>query len=73
MAKKCSCNLGWFVLGVVVLAFGLFALVRGLQAQWTSAEWLLPVAWYAGGALLVCVGKMLKWKGCGGCASHCPR
>lgn len=67
---KCNCNLLYMVLGVVVLALGIFLFVNGLMMQWAGGDWLMTVVWYAVGLLVMCVGKMLKWKGCGSCTAH---
>lgn len=77
MAKKmskntCECNWGAGILALILMAFGLYFLVWGVLSQVASG-----VAWnwnailmYLVGVLVVGLGKMAKYKACGGCGSH---
>ena len=72
---KCRCNPGFGILAVILFAVGLWALAAGFLAQFKSAD---PTAvnvtilgWYFAGFLLLGVGKIAKWKGCGSCGTHC--
>ncbi|MEM4240321.1 MAG: hypothetical protein QXM31_03695 [Candidatus Woesearchaeota archaeon] len=75
MAKAiCKCTPGgfvWMVIGVIVMALGVWAFVNGLRMQWSgSLEWIKVSFWYALGLLVVCIGKMIKIKGCSSCPVH---
>lgn len=70
MAAKCNCNLLYMVLGALVLGLGVFLFVKGLLLQWNNMGGWMPVVWYAVGILVMCVGKVLKLKGCGSCSAH---
>ncbi len=82
MAKKvaasgavCKCSPGgfvWMVIGVIVMALGVWAFVKGLQMQWSgSLDWIKVSFWYALGILVLCIGKMIKIKGVTKCPVHC--
>jgi len=70
----CKCTPGgfaWLILGVIVLALGFWALIKGLMMQWGgSMDWMRIAFWYALGFLVLCIGKMVKMKGCSGCPAH---
>ncbi len=67
----CKCTPGglvWLVLGVIVLALGFWAVIKGLMLQWSgSMDWMRIAFWYAVGFLVICVGKVLKCKACPMC------
>lgn len=71
----CKCTPGgfvWLIIGVIVLAIGFWALIKGVQMQWNAGglfSWMI-VFWYALGFLVLCIGKMVKMKGCSGCPVH---
>ncbi len=71
----CKCTPGgfvWLIIGVIVLALGFWAVVKGLQMQWemrSMFNWMIAF-WYALGFLVICIGKMIKMKGCSGCPAH---
>lgn len=79
MAKKkvvkagpgCSCSPAsfiWLIIGVIILALGFFALVKGINMQWVGgADWLNAGIWYAIGFLVLCIGKCVKARGCKTC------
>ncbi len=78
MKEKCTCgpsNIGWMILASIVLGIGLWLLVGGLKMQWggDSSEWLTVLLWYAGGILVMCIGKVFKWKSMSGCTAHCMK
>jgi hypothetical protein len=71
---KCRCNPAFLVVGWILGAVGLWALVGGFATQFTSAS---PAAfnanvlgWYFAGLLLIGLAKMAKWKSCGTCTAH---
>jgi len=72
----CKCTPGgfvWLVLGVIVMALGVWAFVKGLMLQWnpgTTLDWMRIAFWYALGLLVACIGRMIKWKGCSSCPMH---
>ena len=70
----CKCTPGgfvWLVIGVIILALGFYALVKGIWMQWNQgADWLQAGIWYAIGFLVMCIGKVVKMKGCAGCQVH---
>ncbi len=72
---KCECNLVWLVVGWVLGALGLWALVGGFAAQFGSsaptAVNVTVLGWYFAGLVLVGLAKMAKWKSCGSCGMHC--
>ncbi|MBI1972415.1 hypothetical protein HYS50_00230 [Candidatus Woesearchaeota archaeon] len=60
--RGCSCNMGKMILGVLLMAAGLYAVVAGFQLQ-TSFEDIGMVKiflYYVVGIFLVCVGKFFK-------------
>ena len=59
---KCRCNPGFGILAVILFAVGLWALAAGN---------VTILGWYFAGFLLLGVGKIAKWKGCGSCGTHC--
>lgn len=69
----CKCTPGsfvWLVLGVIVLALGFWAVIKGLMMQWGgSVDWMRIAFWYALGFLVICFGKVLKCKACPTCFS----
>ena len=73
-AGKCKCNLGYLVVGWILGAFGIWALVGGFVTQYASgAPTMVDVnvlGWYFAGLLLVGLAKMAKWKSCGTCHIH---
>lgn len=70
----CKCTPGgfvWLIIGVIVLALGVWSFVKGLMIQWSgSMDWMRIAFWYALGLLVICIGKMIKMKGCSGCPAH---
>lgn len=73
-STKCKCNPTWMVVGWILGAFGIWALVAGFATQFTSAA---PASvnynvlgWYFAGLLLVGLAKISKWKSCGACGVH---
>lgn len=70
----CKCTPGgfvWLVIGVIVLALGVWAFVKGFMMQWSgSMDWMRIAFWYALGLLVACIGKMIKLKGCSSCPAH---
>lgn len=72
MTCKCTpAGFLWLIIGVIVLAFGLWSLVKGLMMQWQgSMDWLRIAFWYALGFLILCIGKIIKMKGCASCPAH---
>lgn len=70
----CKCTPGgfvWLVIGVIIFALGFYSVVKGLMMQWTAgADWLNAGIWYAIGFLVICIGKVVKMKGCSGCPVH---
>jgi len=75
MAKNvCKCSPAsfvWLVVGVIVMALGVWSFVKGLQLQWSgSIEWLKASFWYALGLLVFCIGRMIKLRGCSSCPLH---
>jgi len=71
---KCKCNPAFMVLGWILGALGLWALVGGFATQFTSAAPTVVnvnvLGWYFAGLLLVGLAKMAKWKACGCCSVH---
>ena len=68
----CKCTpagLVWLVIGVVVVALGLWAIIKAIQMQWGAGgafSWNL-IFWYSLGLIVLLVGKMLKCKACPAC------
>jgi hypothetical protein len=59
------------VIGVIVMALGVWSFVKGLGLQWSAgADWIKVSFWYALGLLVFCIGKIIKMKGCSGCPAH---
>jgi hypothetical protein len=78
MAKVvCKCGPGafvWLVIGVIIMALGLWSIVKGLQLQWSgSLDWIKVAFWYALGLLILLIGKMVKMKGVLDCPAHCMK
>ena len=75
-SKKCSCNLGYLVIALVLFTLGIFLLVAGFGWQFNSSTKLgdgligMVFASYFVGLLLIALGKMAKWKCCGTCSYH---
>lgn len=67
-AGKCECNWFMMVIGVIVMAIGVFLFVKGFIAQTQSYALWMILAYYAAGILVWAIGKMLK---CKGCCGHC--
>lgn len=63
-----SC-IGWGLVGAGFMAGALLVLVMGIYMQWTSmlTPWWIIWAYYFGGFVLLCIGKMCKMKCCGMC------
>jgi len=74
--EKCTCNPAWMILSVISIAVGIFLGVQGFATQlsgqfqvsvqsgaWdtTMLGWI--IGYYFVGAILIVVGKILKWKG----------
>lgn len=75
MAKSvCKCTAGsfvWLVIGVIVMALGIWSVVKGLHMQWAgSLDWMKVSFWYALGLLVLCIGRMIKCKGASSCPAH---
>ena len=69
MAKKCTCNLGYVIVALVLMAIGLWALVQAVYMQWNNmAPMTTLLGWYFGAVVVLGIAKMLKVKG--GCSAH---
>ncbi len=68
--KKCSCNPGWLIVAVILLAIGLYGVVGGFIAQNAGFSVSTVLPWYFVGILLLVFGKMCKWKSHGACPAH---
>jgi hypothetical protein len=68
---SCTCTPGsfvWLVIGVIIVALGIWAGVKGLMMQWGgSMDWMRIAFWYALGLLVICIGKVVKCKACPSC------
>lgn len=71
--EKCTCGPGsfvWLILGVIIIALGVWAFIKGLMMQWSgSMDWMRIAFWYALGLLVAGIGKMVKCKACYHCAA----
>jgi len=72
---KCDCKPGMGILGMILLAAGIYFLVWGFMAQTASVISWEVFNWGAGllyliGILLFGVGKMLKYQAHGSCKLH---
>ncbi len=76
MAKKgpkCACTPGgfiWLAIGAIVVGLGIFSIVKGFMMQQANAGLTASVLWYAIGIFVMCIGKVLKKKGCESCPVH---
>lgn len=74
IGATCKCTpagIAWLIVGVIVLALGFLAFIKGLMIQWGgSTDWMSITFWYALGFLVMCIGKMIKMKGCTSCPVH---
>lgn len=74
---KCTCNLGYVILGWILAAIGIWALATGFitQLQVSATPVTTLFGWYFSGIVLISIAKMLKWKGHGSCPVHgfCPK
>lgn len=73
---KCTCKPAIGILGVAIMAAGVYFLVWGFMTQTTSSISWSSWNWGAGlfyliGLFLLCIGKMVKMKGCS-CKLHHP-
>ena len=68
---SCKCTPGsllWLVIGVIIVALGIWAAVKGFVLQFNgSMDWMRIVFWYALGLLVMCVGRVFKCKACASC------
>ncbi len=71
--EKCTCGPGsfvWLILGVIIVALGIWTFIKGLMMQWGgSTDWMRIAFWYALGLLVAKIGKMVKCKACYHCAA----
>ncbi|HLC72443.1 MAG TPA: hypothetical protein VJH37_02565 [Candidatus Nanoarchaeia archaeon] len=70
--KGCSCNMGKLIVGVLLMAAGLYAVVAGFQMQ-TSFEgigMLKIFLYYVVGIFLIAVGKFFKMASYMCCDAH---
>jgi len=69
----CKCTPGsvvWLIIGVIVIALGIWSFVKGLMIQWSgSMDWMRIAFWYALGLLVMVIGKIVKCKACPACFS----
>jgi hypothetical protein len=67
----CKCTPGsyaWLIIGVIVVALGVWAFVKGLASQLTGGtDWMNIAFWYALGLLIIGIGKVIKCKACPAC------
>jgi len=75
MAKKCECHWGWWIVSLILMTIGFWALVTGFLMQFNSTEALATTAqtvmpWYFAGFLVFGLGMMAKWKSFGACSMH---
>ena len=67
----CKCTPGslvWLVVGVIVVALGIWSVIKGLMLQWSGAGDLTRIVfWYALGLLVICIGRVFKCKACAAC------
>jgi membrane-bound ClpP family serine protease len=73
-AKKCSCNWGLWIVALILMTIGFWALVTGFIMHFTSTAALSVTAqavmpWYFAGFLVFGLGMMAKWKACS-CGMH---
>ena len=71
----CKCtpsSVVWLIIGVIVMAVGLWSLVKGVQMQWAAqgAFSSMLAFWYALGFLVLSIGKIVKCKACSVCFSN---
>ncbi len=72
---KCTCNMALGVLGIAIMAVGVYFLVWGFVIQttaslsWSSWNWSAGLM-YVIGLFLVCMGKRVKFQACGKCPVH---
>ena len=70
--KGCSCSMGKMIVGVLLMAAGLYAVVAGFQLQ-TSFEgvgMLKIFLYYVVGIFLIAVGKFFKMASYMCCEAH---
>ena len=75
-AKKCSCNMGMWIVSIILMTVGLWTVVSGFVIQFgigsvpiaTVAQAVMP--WYFVGLLFLGFGKMAKWKAFCACNAH---
>lgn len=67
---KCSCNVGWLIIALVLLTVGLWGVVAGFTAQFGGAAAATVLPWYFVGLLLIVLGKWAKWNAHGRCTVH---
>jgi len=76
-AKKCNCNLGWWVVWLILTTVGVWAIATAFITQLgtgaaasVSATAMAVMPWYFAGILLAGLGKMAKWRCWGMCTMH---
>ena len=70
---KCACNWGMTIVTLILFALGLYTLIGGISAQWSSASMSNAgtiLGWYFVAFVLFFIGKMAKWKAHGDCPAH---
>lgn len=76
MAKnKCNCNFWVGLLGLLLMAFGVYFLVWGFVTQTTSSiswnSWNFEaMLYYLVGLGILMLGKIAKCRSCSGCKIH---
>ena len=75
MAKKMKCECTpagflWLAIGALVVGLGLWSIVKGFMMQQANMGWMNVILWYGIGVFVMCIGKVVKKKGCEGCPTH---
>ena len=70
--KGCSCSMGKMILGVIIMAAGLYAVVQGFQMQtdFVDVGIMKVFLYYVVGIFLFCVGKFFKKASYMCCEAH---
>lgn len=70
--KGCSCSMGKMLIGVIIMAAGLYAIVQGFYSQtnFEGTSMFQIFLYYVVGIFLFCVGKFFKKASYMCCEAH---
>ncbi len=69
--RRCTCNWGLTIVGVIIAVIAIYLFGMGLNAQLDEIGIVWgALGWYLVSIIVMIIAKMTLWKGCGSCPVH---